>query len=340
MSPLLARRNITRAAAGLVLAAAAALAWLHRDRFDAAGIGALVDAAGIWGPVAFVALYAVATILFVPGVVFGLAGGALFGPVWGSLWNLLGATLGSAAAFALARYFAGDWVRARAGGAVRRVVEGVEAEGWRFVALARLVPLVPFNLLNYVLGLTRIDFARYVAASLVCMIPGTVAYTWLGHAGKAALGGEADAIRYGLLALAMLALIAFVPSLVRRFRRKHSPWIETRELAALLAAPRPPVVLDVRGPDEFAGPLGHLAGARNEPLGELPARLDALAAARRQPVVVVCRTDKRSAKAAEILRAAGFADVRVLRGGMEAWRGAAAPPAPGAKHAPTEGSVA
>ncbi|HEY7609201.1 MAG TPA: VTT domain-containing protein [Alphaproteobacteria bacterium] len=335
-----ARHHLARAAVALGLAAAIALAWTYRAQFDVSRIGALVESAGIWAPVAFIALYALATVLFVPGVVFGLAGGALFGPVWGSIWNLAGATLGATAAFVLARYLAGGWVRARAGGALKRVVEGVEAEGWRFVALTRLVPLVPFNLLNYVLGLTRIDLVRYIAASLICMIPGTVAYTWLGHAGKSALGGESEAIRYGLLALALLALIAFVPPLVRRFRRPRSGWIETQALKALLAAPDAPVVLDVRNPDEFTGPLGHLPGARNEPLGELPARLGALDASRRQPVVVVCRTDKRSAKAAEILRAAGFADVRVLRGGMEAWRAAEAPPAPASQAAPAEGTPA
>ncbi len=334
-------RHMARAALALGLVAAVALAWIYRDHFEAARIGALVEAAGPWAPAAFILLYALATVLFVPGVVFGLAGGALFGPVWGSLWNLAGATLGATAAFLLARGIAGDWVRARAGGALKRVVEGVEAEGWRFVALTRLVPFVPFNLLNYVLGLTRIDLARYVAASLVCMIPGTVAYTWLGHAGKAALGGESDAIRYGLLALGLLALIAFVPRLVRRLRAPRLRWIKAAELRSLQGSGRPPVVIDVREPDEFTGPLGHLPGAVNAPLGQLPARLEALAAARRKSVVVVCRTDKRSAKAAALLGAAGFADVRVLGGGMEGWSAAesAAPAATARPRAPEGGAA-
>jgi uncharacterized membrane protein YdjX (TVP38/TMEM64 family)/rhodanese-related sulfurtransferase len=321
MSTSTARRAALRAFVALAVVAAVALAWLHRDQFDAARIRAVVDAAGVWAPVAFMALFALATVLFVPGVIFGLVGGALFGPVWGALWSLLGATAGATLAFVLARTVAGDWVRARAGGALKRAVEGVEAEGWRFVALVRLVPLVPFNLLNYVLGLTRIGLFRYVAASLVCMIPGTVAYTWLGHAGGAALGGESDAVRYGLLALGALAIVAFVPRLVRRFRAPNLRWINAAELAALQASRHAPLLLDVRNPDEFVGPLG-----------ELPARLAALADARRRPLVVVCRTDKRSAKAAELLGAAGFADIRVLSGGMEAWRAREAASADG-RHA-------
>ena len=95
------------------------------------------------------------------------------------------------------------------------MIDGVDAEGWRFVAFVRLVPLFPFNLSNYVLGLTRIPLHHYVIATLVCMVPGAVAYTWLGHAGRGALTGEVDAVRYGLLALGLLAAIALLPRLDR-----------------------------------------------------------------------------------------------------------------------------
>ena len=69
-----------------------------------------------------------------------LTGGALFGPLWGSVWNLTGATLGATLAFLVARYVAGDWVARRAGGLLKRLIDGVDAEGWRFVAFVRLVP--------------------------------------------------------------------------------------------------------------------------------------------------------------------------------------------------------
>ena len=135
---------------------------------------------GGWAPAVFVASYAVATLLFVPGSLLSLAGGALFGPVWGVAINLAGATCDAVLAFLAARYVAGDLVTRRAGPRLRHVIEGVEAEGWRFVAIVRLVP---FNLLNYALGLTRIHVASYAMTSLVCMVPGAIAYTWAGHAG-------------------------------------------------------------------------------------------------------------------------------------------------------------
>jgi uncharacterized membrane protein YdjX (TVP38/TMEM64 family) len=94
----------------------------------------------------------------------------------------------------------------------------VEAEGWRFVAFVRLVPILPFNLLNYALGITRIRLVDYALASMVCMFPGTLAYSYLGYAGREALGGGESLIRNALVALAFLAAAAFLPRLMRRLR--------------------------------------------------------------------------------------------------------------------------
>ncbi|WP_338063196.1 TVP38/TMEM64 family protein [endosymbiont of Riftia pachyptila] len=81
-----------------------------------------------------------------------LAGGALFGPVLGTFYNLTGATIGAVLAFLIARFFTSNWVEQKTGGHLKRLKEGVENEGWRFVAFVRLVPLFPFNLLNYAVG--------------------------------------------------------------------------------------------------------------------------------------------------------------------------------------------
>jgi rhodanese-related sulfurtransferase len=199
------------------------------------------------------------------------------------------------------------------------MIEGVEAEGWRFVAFVRLVPFFPFNLMNYALGLTRIKFLHYIITSLVCMAPGAVAFTWIGYAGREALSGNDTAIRYGLLALGLFAAIAFIPRIVRRMRGGETPrWIEVATLADQLRDTSVKII-DVREPDEFNGPLGHIAAASNLPLGELSDRLTEISAFKDKPVILVCRTDKRSASAAGLLKDAGFRDARVLRGGMEQW---------------------
>jgi rhodanese-related sulfurtransferase len=106
-------------------------------------------------------------------------------------------------------------------------------------------------------------------------------------------------------------------------RLRRSPrapvWIEARDLAKRVNIDAAVLVLDVRGPDEFVGPLGHITGAVNLPLNELPAHLIQLVDDSR-PIVVVCKTDRRSSMAAERLREAGSSNVSVLRGGMEQWR--------------------
>jgi rhodanese-related sulfurtransferase len=182
----------------------------------------------------------------------------------------------------------------------------------------RLVLFFPFHRSKYALLFTRIPLREYVIATLLCMAPGAVAYTWLGHAGRGALSGEASSIRYGLLALGLLAAIAVLPRLIRRLRGSFA-WIEASELKHRLDQGDPVEVIDVRGPDEFTGKLGHIEAARNIPITELNSRLAELSGLEGSPIVLVCRTDKRSAAAARTLRAAGFSRVSVLRQGMERW---------------------
>ena len=318
------RRSLPRFALTLLLVAMAGWAFFHRDQVNLATLDALLASLGTWAPVAHVMLFALATVAFIPGVIFSLAGGALFGPFWGTLWNLAGATLGAVLAFLIARYIAEDWVARKAGGLLKRLMDGIDAEGWHFVAFIRLVPLFPFNLSNYALGLTRIPFQHYVIATLVCMIPGAVAYTWLGHAGRSALRGDADAaVRYGFLALGLLAAIAVLPRLIGKVRGPG--WTEVTELKRRLDHGDPVTVLDVRSPEEFTGPLGHIANARNIPVAELDSRVIELSGMEKTQIVLVCLTDKRSTAAARTLRAAEFSQVSVLRRGMQGWNEAGLP---------------
>ena len=98
--------------------------------------------------------------------------------------------IGAALAFLISRYLASDWVADKTGGRLKQLINGVETEGWRFVAFVRLVLLFSFNLLNYALGLTRIRFSYYLLATYICMLPGAFAYTYLGYAGREAVGGS------------------------------------------------------------------------------------------------------------------------------------------------------
>jgi len=308
------RERLLRWAGLILLAGAIVLALIYRDRLDAGALERLVAGSGVAGPLLFMLIYALATVLFLPGSVLTLAGGALFGPVLGTFYNLTGATAGAVLAFLAARYFASGWVEQKIGGRLKQLKEGVEAEGWRFVAFVRLVPLFPFNLLNYALGLTRIRLSHYLIASTLFMLPGALAYTYLGYAGREAMAGGENLIQKGLLALALLAGAAFLPRLVGHLRERT---LGIEELNARLDRGEGLLVLDVRTAHDSA--LGHIPGALNIPLEELEARLPELTPFAGRTLAIICTTDRRSKKAAQWLTGRGFADLRVVSGGMTRW---------------------
>jgi uncharacterized membrane protein YdjX (TVP38/TMEM64 family)/rhodanese-related sulfurtransferase len=318
-------KMLARAALLVPLTAMIAIAFVNRDGLNAATLEVWVQRAGFLGPVIFVGMYVVATVLFLPGAVLTLAGGALFGPFLGTLYSLTGATIGATIAFTLARYLASDWVARKAGGRTRQLIDGVEQEGWRFVAFVGLVPLLPFNLLNYALGLTRIRLLHYVVASSLFMLPGAIAYTYLGYAGREAIAGGEGVIRNALIATALLGVLAFVPRLVRRLRSGSpapavaGPTLTAAALEARLDTGERVLVLDVRTAVDFAGPAGHIADAKNIPVEELPRRLVELESHRERPLAVLCRTNRRSGEAVRQLGASGFQKVLLVEDGMAAW---------------------
>jgi uncharacterized membrane protein YdjX (TVP38/TMEM64 family) len=184
---------------------------------------------GAWGPAAFVAGYVLAAVVGVPGSLLTLAAGAIFGLWAGTLWVFVGATLGASAAFLVARYVARGAVERRAARDPRfrqfqAIDRAIAADGRRVVFLLRLSPAVPFTLLNYLLGLTRVRFADFVVAS-VGMLPGTLLYVYTGKvAGDvAAAAGRGAPARgagyYAVLALGLAATVAVTVLLTRAARR-------------------------------------------------------------------------------------------------------------------------
>ena len=311
------RSKLLRFSLLITLLAGIALAVMYRDLFDVIALETWVQEAGAAGPLLFMLIYILGTIFFLPGSMLTLAGGALFGPLLGTFYNLTAATLGAIISFVAARYLASDWVERKTGGRLKQLKLGVENEGWRFVAFVRLVPLFPFNLLNYALGLTRIKLLHYSLATYICMFPGALAYTWLGYVGREAVAGDEAVIQKVMLALALLAVVSFLPRLIGKLRSK--PMITIPELKNRLDANEDMLVLDVRTPEDYTGEQGHIAGSTLLPLEELEQRVHELDDYLEKPVVVICRTDRKSAKAAQILARNGFADVHVAKMGMTDW---------------------
>jgi uncharacterized membrane protein YdjX (TVP38/TMEM64 family) len=154
-----------------------------------------ISALGPAAPIAFIAIYIGACVLFVPGSILTIGAGVLFGVVRGSIYVSIGSTAGATAAFVLGRYLMRDWVAVRIAHNTRfRAIDNaVGREGWKIVALTRLSPVFPFNLLNYAFGLTNVRLLDYVVASWAGMIPGTVLYVYIGSLSgdlaRAASGG-------------------------------------------------------------------------------------------------------------------------------------------------------
>ena len=213
--------------AAIAFGALAALVLVGRiagDRLPA--VLAWVDGLGAWGPAALVAIYAVATVALVPGSLLTLAAGALFGVVWGTVYAFVGATLGATLAFLVSRYLARGRVERRLRGDPRfqKLDRAIGREGLRVAFLLRLSPVLPFALLNYALGLTRIRFVHYLAAS-VGMLPGTLLYVYNGRlAGEVAALGAAGApprgpAYYAVLGIGLAATILVTLRVTRLARR-------------------------------------------------------------------------------------------------------------------------
>ena len=212
--------TVKRVVLAVLIIAVALWGLLNHQKFDVESLVAWIAGYGMLAPLIFILARTIGAVFFVPGSLMGITAGVAFGPVWGAFYNLIASTIGAILAFLVARYVASDYVRQKLGGKgwISKSIEGVEAEGWRFVAFVRLVPLFPYNVLNYALGLTRIKVSHFTAASFICMIPGDIAYVYIGYAGRETMAGNDAAIEIGLIALGLLAAIVFLPRLVQYFR--------------------------------------------------------------------------------------------------------------------------
>lgn len=173
------------------------------------------ESLGPLGPVVFIGVYVVATVLFLPGSLLTLGAGLLFGLVRGTIAVSIGSTLGVTAAFLVGRYVARRRIEAALSDRPKfaAIDDAVGREGFKIVLLTRLSPAFPFNLLNYAFGVTRVRLRDYVIASWIGMLPGTVMYVYFGTLAKnlaALAAGDVGASGAGRTALLIVGLIATV----------------------------------------------------------------------------------------------------------------------------------
>ena len=188
---------------------------------DKESLQAAIGRFGPWGPLVFILIYAVSPSLFLPGLPLTVVAGLAFGPLFGILYTIIGATMGASIAFLVARYFARAQVEQLLTGKMKAIDEGVNEKGWAYVAITRLIPLFPFNLLNYAFGLTGIKFSHYAVASFVFMLPGTAAYVVFSSSLLDVFKGNLSS--EFIVGLLLIVTVSMIPLLYKRLKRQLVP---------------------------------------------------------------------------------------------------------------------
>jgi uncharacterized membrane protein YdjX (TVP38/TMEM64 family) len=171
---------------------------------------------GNWAIFGYILLYILLTIVGIPAIPLTMAGGIFLGLVWGTVWSVIAATIGAIAAFGVSRYLLRNWSQKTLGRQriFRKFNRATAQKPLQFVLFVRLAPIFPFNLSNFLFGLTAIGFKSYTIGTFLGIIPGTFTYTWLGVSGKQAIEGSD---RFSIfLALAIAGGLCVLPSITRK----------------------------------------------------------------------------------------------------------------------------
>ncbi len=192
----------------VLLIALAALTWKLSTWLTPQQLQQALQQTGGWAPVLYIGLFILLPTFFFPVAVLALAGGLLFGLWWGSVYTFIGAVLNCALMFLLARYVGRSQVQRLVEQKLspqwqRRLQMADGKEGFLLLIILRLIPAVPYNLINYTFGLTGISFSSYLLASAIGIIPGTFAFINIGDKTLEA-GSPSFWIAIGLLVLLLV----------------------------------------------------------------------------------------------------------------------------------------
>ncbi len=171
-----------------------------------------ISSFGILAPAVFIALFAVATVLFVPGLPVTVLSGILFGAFWGTIYVVVGSTIGVSAAFLIGRYLGRDLVKGMTekNEQLAKLDSYIKEQGDTILIISRLIPVFPFNLQNYAYGVTDIKFSTYFWYSLIFMIPGTFIYTSFGALAYSSASMK-ELMLYSSMLLIALCLLIILP---------------------------------------------------------------------------------------------------------------------------------
>jgi uncharacterized membrane protein YdjX (TVP38/TMEM64 family) len=178
--------------------------------------------AGAWGYVLYVLVYTVCCVFLVPALALTIGAGAIFGFTTGSLIVLVGATFGATAAFLLARSVLRHRIEKMTSRHVKFLAldRALTAEGTKIMWLVRLSGFPPFTWVNYAFGLTGIHLTPFIVTTFFGIIPGTLAFTWAGAAGAAALTGAGNRVLLVVTAVGAVLVSAFIAHIALKAIRR------------------------------------------------------------------------------------------------------------------------
>lgn len=192
--------------------------------FDYKSIKNAVISFGNYGYILFLVIFVVAAIFSIHGSILAIVAGILFGPMMGGVLTAIGSALGAMAAFLLARYLLRDYVEEKfsSNTIYQKIQNGIKKDGTSFLIITRLVIIFPYNVQNFIYGLTEINFKKYSIISFITMIPGSFLYTYLAH--ELVSNGfklSLESTIYVFIASVFLAMIAIIPKKIYEKREAN-----------------------------------------------------------------------------------------------------------------------
>ena len=181
---LLRKSDFIKIVAGIILSILILIGYLLFAKYwDINTLSYHLKSFGLLAPLLFILMYMLTTVSLIPAACMSFVGGYIFGFYSGLILNIIGSLLGVFSAFIIGRYLTKDLVTKCLGNKSNILIDSFEKFGWKFIAVFRLTPLVPFDVMNFAFGITDIKTIQYLFISAICMLPGLVTYTYLGNLG-------------------------------------------------------------------------------------------------------------------------------------------------------------
>jgi uncharacterized membrane protein YdjX (TVP38/TMEM64 family) len=183
--------------------------------------------AGIWAPIIYIIIYTIATILILPSTALNLTGGAIFGPWLGTLWTSIAAVIAAVVAFAFTRTIGREIILQKLAGRFESMDAEISQGGLFYIFAIRLLPIIPYGLVNFTAGLTSIRFRDYFIGTILGTVPGILPFVMLGSSGLQAI--KTGDILPLVGSLALIGLVVFGATWYRRRRQSPQKKLEERE---------------------------------------------------------------------------------------------------------------